>query len=337
MDRSLLSIVERETADASADLIADGLWCLRLPLPYALPRTVNVFLFDTADGQLLVDCGTNVGVGWDGLAHALSLANSEPSRISTLLCTHLHTDHSAMASIVVERIGCKYLQGVGPGFANDVFREQSISYAERRVLALRAGVPDQEMDLMIDAFMYGEGTEPYPTVDGILADGDPVATDVGLWEVITVPGHSPNQIALYEPRRKWLISADVAFLTGRPYIEYGHTPDPFAEHLNSIDRLAALPVDLLFPGHGAPDPAPLARFRTAREETLAWQAEVRGHLEPAGNTPYEVTCAIAGHDPDPDRRQMTLSVVMCVLSNLLEMGEVAETTDGDVQRFTPLW
>lgn len=333
LDPRLLVAVDRDVADARADRIADGMWGLRLPLPYALPRSVNAFLLDTNEGGLLIDCGTTIGVGWDGLVRALALAGSTPDRIATLLCTHLHTDHAAMADLVVARTGCRYLRGDGADVVNDRFRERTLAAEKRRAAARRAGVPEHELEIMTAALIAGDGLQPQPAPDGILREGDHVPTHVGDWEVIAVPGHSATQIALYEPRRRWLISADVAFPTGLPYIEYGFTPDPFAEHLAAIDRLAALPAVLVLAGHGPPDRAPGARFAAARENTLEWERRVRAALAAGETSAYGITCAINGDDPDPDLRQVTLSVVMAVLEHLVLTNDVDRTQTGPVDGY----
>lgn len=333
LDRGRLAVVWRGPEAARADRLADGVWCLRLPLPYPSPRSVNAYLLDTADSQLLVDCGTGVGAGWDGLSRALSLAGSAPDRITTLLCTHLHTDHAAMAPLVIARTGCRLLRGPGPDVVNDFLRERSIPYEIRRAAALREGVPDHEVDVMIDATIAGDGTGPVPEPDARLTVGDRVSTLAGDWEVITATGHSPNQIALYDPHRRWLLAADVAYSSGLPYLEFGHTPDPLTEHLASIDRLAARPVDLFLPGHGAPDPAPAERLRAARQATLSWELRLRRVWPSGGATAYELTCALAGQDPDPDRRQTTLSVVLVVLHHLIRHEQARVDDDGPVRTY----
>jgi glyoxylase-like metal-dependent hydrolase (beta-lactamase superfamily II) len=336
MDPTLLDVVWREAGDARAQELAEGIWCLRVPLPYAVPRWVNAYLLDADDGQLLVDCGTHVGIGWDGLERALSLAGSAPERISTLLCTHLHPDHAAMAPLLVERTGCRVLRGAGPDAITDLLRENSIPLPTRRAAAIRAGVPEHELGIMLEAFTAEDGSGPRVHADRLLDDGELIDSATGSWEVIATPGHSANQIALYEPRRRWLIAADVAYVNGEPFIEYGHTADPLAEHLAAIERLGALPVDLLLPGHGAPDRAPAERFAGARAATLAWLEGVRREISAQGSTAYEVMCALVGHDPDPDRRQSTLSVVLCVLQHLVRAGELLSREDGRVDRFTAL-
>jgi glyoxylase-like metal-dependent hydrolase (beta-lactamase superfamily II) len=69
-----------------------------------------------------------------------------------------------------------------------------------------------------------------------------------LWEVLHIPGHSSGSIALYSKEMKALIPGDVV------YADYAigrfdlHGADP-AQHMDSLNRLAELEVDILLPGH----------------------------------------------------------------------------------------
>jgi glyoxylase-like metal-dependent hydrolase (beta-lactamase superfamily II) len=87
-------------------------------------------------------------------------------------------------------------------------------------------------------------------VDGFLEDGDklPGAPE---WEVILAPGHSACSACFWNRRNRTLISGDaVLTLRGRAWF----TPDLVDEAAmdHTEDRLRALDVDHLLPGHGRP-------------------------------------------------------------------------------------
>ena len=66
--------------------------------------------------------------------------------------------------------------------------------------------------------------------------------------VLHTPGHSPGGICLYEPMARVLFSGDTVFPQGN----IGRT-DLFAgcdaDLIRSIERLTALDVEVLYPGH----------------------------------------------------------------------------------------
>ena len=93
-----------------------------------------------------------------------------------------------------------------------------------------------------------EAIEPnQPLVDGVT-----IETDLGPWQVIETPGHTPSHICLFQPERRLLISGD--HLLGRIslYYDYGQSPDPVNEYLASLDRVQELGARLALSGHGKP-------------------------------------------------------------------------------------
>lgn len=75
--------------------------------------------------------------------------------------------------------------------------------------------------------------------------------EIGNFQLLSTPGHTPGSICLYFPEDKVLFSGDTLFKMG-----YGRTDLPggnYGQLLDSLDRLFALPSDVqVFPGHGEP-------------------------------------------------------------------------------------
>jgi glyoxylase-like metal-dependent hydrolase (beta-lactamase superfamily II) len=307
LDASLCDPVPCDPAGAGAKLVGDWLWCLRLPLPYPGTPSVNAFLQRRRDGWTLFDCGSAAGAGWAALAHAIRLAGARPRDIDRLVLTHLHPDHAGNAGAVVARTGCELIRFRGPDTANDALREVTLSAEGRRRTARRVGVPTEDLDLMLETPMGGDGRTPRPPSDRLLEPDD----EIDGWRVVEATGHSPNQLALHDGRT--VIAADAAYPEVMPFLEWGHTLDPWAEYAASLDRVEALNARLLLPGHGRPDTDPATRFASARDVQRRFLAAVRA----AGpGTPYEITLRLCGEDPDPNRRQSTLAVVLCALDHL---------------------
>jgi glyoxylase-like metal-dependent hydrolase (beta-lactamase superfamily II) len=99
---------------------------------------------------------------------------------------------------------------------------------------------------------YDQEADFFP-VHGALDEGDEIAFGPFRWFVLHTPGHGAGMICLYEPDRKWLISADALWEsdlgTLTPRIE---GMDAAWRALDSVAKLAGLEVELVLPGHGAP-------------------------------------------------------------------------------------
>lgn len=78
--------------------------------------------------------------------------------------------------------------------------------------------------------------------------GDRIATDRYDFRVLHAPGHSADQVVLFEERTGWLFSADLYL---RERVKYLRRDERLDESLQSLRKIAALPVTRLFCGLGA--------------------------------------------------------------------------------------
>lgn len=332
LDPALVAPRDRRPDEAQAERLDDGLYALRLPLTYRYTRSVNGFLLRTADGWTLVDCGSAIGEGWEALLHALRLARVEPHAITTLLLTHLHADHASLAQTLVERLGCGVWRLEGPDVSFDLLREPALPDDDRRARARAEGVPAADLDALMNSAPAGDGRQPRPEPSRLLLPDDVVAGGGGEWRVLAAPGHSAQQLMLFDARHGRLIAADAVYSSIRPYLEWGHTPDPVAEYAASLDRADALAAELLLPAHGRPDRRPAERIASARAALQRAVDRVAAEVGDEPRTAYDVTCRIAGDRADPDLRGAWLSVCLCVLEHFERRGAVAGERQADGHR-----
>jgi glyoxylase-like metal-dependent hydrolase (beta-lactamase superfamily II) len=317
-----LAPVWRGVEQVRASELAEGLWCLRLPVPYTAMPSVNAYLLD---GHTLVDCGTSLEPGWEALEHGLSLAGASVDDVRRLVVTHTHADHAGLASVFVERVGCEFLHGVGPHTVDDVLRDPVTPLEQRRARAIAEGVPEDEVDLWVDAHLADDVHHERLTPTRYLAPG----SRLGEWEVVPAGGHCANQIALV--RDGFAITADLAYDIPESFVEYGWTLDPYGEQLASLDRLAALAPRVLLPGHGRPVADAAGRLVAARAAAV----ELASWFVSRCAVPCSVYELVVARVPDPaeyNRRQSLLSIGLAVLEHMAARGVVRELP-GEVRRF----
>ena len=325
--------VPRSPDEARAFALADGIWLLRVPLGYPAASSVNAVLLERPGGPCLVDCGSSIEPGWDGLGQALELAGVAPGDISLLLTTHDHSDHSGLALEVIERTGCEYARLDAPLSLTDALRARDLPFDERRQLARLQGVPEEHLDVWVGTHVAGDGQHVVATPDRLLREGDVIEGGGGSWVVHVGPGHCASQLMLHDAARGWLISADVALRAPVPFVEWGHSQDPLGDHLRSILHVRRLEPTLLVTGHGRPvsDVAgqveyALGAAEQARDRVAALVAEQPG-------TPYDVLCRFVAEDADLDTRQAGISTVLSVLDHLVLRGDVISVIAADGTRF----
>jgi hydroxyacylglutathione hydrolase len=193
----------------------------------------NVYLI-IDEVPVLIDAGRN--------AEAI-LGNVEklidPKKIEFIILTHCHHDHTAGVPSLKEATGAKVLIGEGE-------------------------VCDIGDDVATGSYLYQEDPAEFG-VDGTLEEGDVI--NLGEWSlaVLKTPGHSPGSISLYEPRAKALFSGDTLL----PHGNIGRTRrsgEAVKDLVKSVERLAALDVLVLYPGHMEPTDENVAeQMRTSLE------------------------------------------------------------------------
>lgn len=161
-----------------------------------------------------------------GCAHAAPelLASLSNLPLQYLVNTHTHEDH----------IGAN-------GFLQQQRRPLAI-LAHPAALAVLADPHSQQPLHPYRRVFWGW---PAPSHGEPLADGAVIRTERYAFQIIYTPGHSPDHLCLYEPDQGWLFSGDL-FVGGRDRALRAGT-DIWGV-IASLKRLAALPVEWLFPG-----------------------------------------------------------------------------------------
>jgi glyoxylase-like metal-dependent hydrolase (beta-lactamase superfamily II) len=166
-------------------------------------------------------------------------------------------------------------------------------------------------------------------------DGVTIDTDLGVWRVYETPGHAPSHVCLFQPERRLLISGDHVLGRISLYFDYGWTPDPIGEFLESLAVVDELDARLALSGHGKP-------FLDVHGHIEGNRALVRHRLDAAlaavsweaPRTALEITPAV--HDEPMTERNAGwwLPETLCYLGHLERRGLVARESDGGVERWT---
>jgi glyoxylase-like metal-dependent hydrolase (beta-lactamase superfamily II) len=324
--------IPRPASDARAQLIFDGVWALTLPLCYTATANVNAYLLKAEGGWILVDCGSSLEPGWDGLMLALERAGIAPDGIELLVVTHSHSDHRGLAAGLVDATGCGFAMGPPPHPQIDVLRDPAIPLASRRARAKREGVPAALLDILVDEIPSDDChyriTEPVR----VLHAGEQLQTSVGTWEVIPAPGHSADQIVLWNARHRVLIGSDLA-LPGPPsFLEYGTRPDPHADQLASLTRAIELEPRLLLSGHGRTITDAGAALVRCHELVRDRLGSVQATLSACARSAWDVVELVRPANATVDYLQRILSETLCVLEHLAVHDRAFAEIDDDCVR-----
>lgn len=312
--------IPRSADLARAHRIDEHLLTLQLPLSYASVASVNAYLLDLGEGWLLFDCGSCLEPGWDGLAHALDAAGVSPRQITMLLVSHSHADHRGLAAEVIARTGARFAMGPGPHPIIDAFRDPALPLSMRMQRGREEGIPADLLQAIVGELPAGDEFYPDAQPDITLREGDRLQSACGEWEVHAYPGHSADQIGLWNQQRRWLISADLALPGAASFLEFGTRPDPHADQMASLQGAIDLQPKLLLAGHGRPAADPLAFLRECVEAMHARLHGVRDQLQKIPRSTWELAAPSMSRCGELDQWQRALIGTRCVLDHLRAEG-----------------
>lgn len=312
-----------------------GVWRLRIPLPWPGVPHVNAFAIVSRDGVVLVDTGAAEERALQELERALGQAGLRLDDVRLLACTHAHADHYGLAGPIKEAAGCDLWMHPDHHHTTGAALDPDRVLERRIEVARHSGVPPAALE-RYESARRGRRIAVAEVVlpDRDLVQGIEIDTDLGRWQVHETPGHAPSHVVLYQPERGLLLSGD--HLLGRIslYFDYGYTPDPAGEFLDSLDKVERLGARLCLAGHGRPFRGVAAKAEANRR--LVWrQLElVRSALAGGGSTPYELVPAIVGTDElSPMMTGWGLSQALSYLRHLELRGEARRLPDHDPERW----
>ena len=199
---------------------------------YLLCGTQRVLLIDT-------------GLGICDISPVVRQLTDKPV---TAVATHIHWDHIGghryFPEFYAHPAELAWLTGGFP---------LSLEMVQHMVLD-RCDPPE---DFQISAYTLFQGT---PT--RLLQDGDTIDLGGRVLEVLHTPGHSPGHMCFFERAQGDLYTGDLVYLD--TLLAYYPSTDPQA-YLRSLERIAALPVEQVYPAHHSLDIQPdvLLRVRDA--------------------------------------------------------------------------
>jgi glyoxylase-like metal-dependent hydrolase (beta-lactamase superfamily II) len=315
------------------DRVLPGVWRLRLPLPWPGVPHCNAWALAAGDGIVLIDTGMHEPGSLAHLERALDQVNLRLDHVRLLLCTHAHSDHYGQAAPIVERAGCELWMHPDHQHMTRSLQDPEAALARRLEVARQSGVPDEPLRAWAEARRgQGPGIAALVEPDRELVPGVELQTDHGTWSVHHTPGHAPSHVCLFQPERRLLISGD--HLLGRVslFYDYGWTPDPAGEFLDSLEVVDRLDARLCLPGHGRP-------FTDVRAHVHANQELARGRIDAVAAaladgplTAFEVVPRVYGEDVGPANAAWWIQETLCYLTHLERRG-AARRLPGQPERW----
>jgi len=228
--------------------VESGVWAIYEPFQW---QEVISYLIIGAESAVLFDTGNGIGNIWS----IVSQLTDKPVRV---LNSHSHFDH----------IGGNYQ------FDEILSVSTPFSVSKTRGLKNEEILLEVSPEALCKDLPHGVNREDHQTrpysISGVIEDGDVLDLGGRRLEVLHVPGHTDDAIALLDRDAGFLWSGD-SFYEGPIWLFAPETD--LASYQASVARMATLASDLkaVFPAHNTPraDPALLVELRDKLDEVLA--------------------------------------------------------------------
>lgn len=217
--------------------ITDNLYALCAPTTYSRQGSYNSFLI-RGERDLLIDAGNSQG-RTKTLAQELAELKVDPDRLD-FFSTHMHVDHVGSAAALAGKGSVLYVHEKA-----EIYRDVSTPLDGYRLCGLPKPVSDK--------ICLGSLSSPLPDNMEVCFVRDGCVLNYGGSELrcIHSPGHAEEHCCLYDVGRKILFSGDAIIKETVSYVpDYCTESSNIVEYMRCLDRLEALDVSLLLPGHG---------------------------------------------------------------------------------------
>ncbi|MFV1531417.1 MULTISPECIES: MBL fold metallo-hydrolase [unclassified Phaeobacter] len=287
-----------------AENVEPGLRRILAPNPSAMTyRGTNTYLLGHSDIAII-----DPGPMSDAHLRAILDAVEPDQRISHILVSHSHLDHSPLARPLAKATGA-------PVYAfGDATTGRSAVMTELAAAGLAGG---------------GEGIDVDFTPDIRLRDGDIVAGPDWQLEAIHTPGHLGNHIAF--AWKDTCFTADHVMGWASSLVS---PPDgDLTDFMASCQRLAARNWRVFYPGHGAPVCDPAARLAWLITHRKGREAAIMAELAKGPATVAELTARIYTETP----AALRIAAERNVFAHLVDLAGQSRVTCADPLSFGALF
>jgi glyoxylase-like metal-dependent hydrolase (beta-lactamase superfamily II) len=299
-----------------------GIRRVTFPLPLGINHVHCYLLRASGGGWILVDAGLGLPGAEERWAPVLASLDGSIERV---VVTHFHPDHVGDAAAVAELTGASVLQGrldheqCARVWGDDGSRDR----LEQHMVA--HGLPDEQLPALrrdSDALRryVRVPDDPEPLEPGAHMDG---------WEILHLPGHADGHLGLLLDGV--LIAGDALLARISPTVGiYPEArPDPLADYLRSLERLAELAPRVAYSGHGEAIRDPALRARELIEHHRQRLEATRAALADEPRSAYEVSRRVFGNGLPPTERRFAVAEALAHLERLVHSERAARAEDGD--------
>jgi len=154
-----------------------------------------------------------------------------------------------------------------------------------------------------------------------LADGTTISTDSGSLEALHTPGHTRDHLSLWWAAQRAVFCGDL-MMGGLDTALVAPPEGNLGDYLASLQRIADLKPDVVYPAHGPAFTRPLEAIYRYRKHRLEREDQVLRGLSEHPATEEQLTDRVYGNTIEPALRPYARSAIEAYLQHLEKNGRV---------------
>ena len=306
--------------------ILPNIYRIEVPLPRSPLKAVNSYLIKAHGQSLIIDTGMNRMECLNTISFALRELEVDMKKADFFI-THMHADHSGLASSLATSTSRVYISEADAVFLNSDdfgFWEKQSEFASIN------GFPKGELKRAIETHPGYRYSSRGRLNFHFLKEGNTIGIGNYLFRCIETPGHTRGHMCLYEPSRKLLISGDHILIDITPNISlWSDDENPLDEYLRSLSKVYDLDVRLVLPGHRAAFQHFKARIRELENHHQRRTNEVLAILRRGPQSAFQVASQMSWDVPcetwddfPSSQKWFATGEVLAHLKHLQEEGKI---------------
>jgi len=266
--------------------IASGFYRVEIPLPDTLLKSVNSYVIRDGERNLIIDTGMYNDECFNAIQAALKKLDVDLTKTDFFI-THAHGDHIGLVTRLIHTGSIVYINELDAQIISKI--KSGVILSEIRALLQMSGFPEKDPEKILPPRIKDEfrprDTLPFKFVE----DEDIIERGAYRFMCVRTPGHSKGHVCLYEPDKKFIIAGDHLLKDITPGIQARiDGENPLKEYLSSLDKVYALDIDRVLPGHRTTFENCKTRIEEIKEHHHQRNNEVLAILQEGSRNIYEV-------------------------------------------------
>ncbi|WP_068672640.1 MBL fold metallo-hydrolase [Oceanobacillus sp. Castelsardo] len=253
-------------------------------------KTVNFYIVKSEQSLSLVDAGFNNEQSFNALELTLRENGFSIGDLTEIILTHNHYDHVGLVNPITSEhpIPVYAHKDAIPRLKRDrYFLEMRVDFYVKLYEEMGCGDAGDKQIAFLKKSIERNSSQ------ALESEITPIGDKHFHFDILEVPGHAPDQVALYSPENKEMIAGDliIEHISSNALVEpdfNGEKLPTLLQHKQSLEKVQKMDIERIYSGHGdiIQDPNSLIKKRIDGIELKA--EKIRKAIENGATTGDEI-------------------------------------------------